>query len=152
MFICFLAFLIGVVCGLRAVLGLAAVSCSARLQHLHLEDTWLAFLGYAATPYVLAVMALGEIVNDKLPKTPSRTLPPSFIARVVTGSLAGAAIGASNHLLIPGLLVGALGSVIGTLGGARARAAAANLFGKDLPAALLEDAVGLGLALFVVLS
>ena len=152
MFVCFLAFLIGVVSGLRAFMGLAVVSCAARLQHLHLADTWLAFLGYVASPYILVVVALGELVNDKLPKTPSRTLPPSFIARIVTGSLAGAAIGASSQLLILGLLAGAVGSVVGTLGGARARAATAKLFGKDLPAALLEDAVGLAIALFVVLS
>jgi uncharacterized membrane protein len=44
-----LAFLIGVVAGLRALTPLAAVSCAARLVWLHLENTWLAFLGFAAT-------------------------------------------------------------------------------------------------------
>ena len=44
-----LAFLIGVVAGLRALTPLAAVSWAARLGWLHLENTWLAFLGFAAT-------------------------------------------------------------------------------------------------------
>ncbi len=91
-------------------------------------------------------MALGELVNDKLPKTPSRLIRPQFITRIVTGSLSGAAIGASHHLLVGGLLAGAIGSVAGTLIGARGRGLAAKAFGKDLPAALLEDVIGLGLA------
>src|SRR5438034_2251553 len=67
-----LAFLIGVVSGLRGLTGLAAVSWAASLGWLHLENTWLSFLGFAATPYILSALAIGELINDKLPKTPSR--------------------------------------------------------------------------------
>jgi uncharacterized membrane protein len=74
-----LALLIGVVAGLRALTPVAAVSWAARLGRLHLENTWLAFLGYAATPYILTVLALFELVNDKLPKTPSRRSPRSLL-------------------------------------------------------------------------
>src|ERR1700683_5328622 len=87
-----LALLIGVVAGLRALTPLAAVCWGARLGWLHLENTWLAFLGYAATPYIVSVLAIGELINDKLPKTPSRKEPPGFIARIVTGSLCGSAV------------------------------------------------------------
>ncbi|HEY1434389.1 MAG TPA: DUF4126 domain-containing protein, partial [Thermoanaerobaculia bacterium] len=41
-----LAFLIGVVAGLRVMTAPAAVSWAARLGWLHLEGTPLAFLGY----------------------------------------------------------------------------------------------------------
>src|SRR5450755_2426445 len=88
------AFLIGVIAGLRSLTAPAAVSWAARLGWLHLDGTPLAFLGYAATPYIFTVLALFELVNDKLPKTPSRTVPPQFIARVVMGGFSGAAIGA----------------------------------------------------------
>src|ERR1035441_9270827 len=91
-----LAFLIGVVAGLRALTPLAAVSWAARLGWLHLENTWLAFLGFAATPYIVSVLAIGELINDKLPKTPSRKAPPGFIARIVTGALCGGAVGAAR--------------------------------------------------------
>src|SRR5438034_7760762 len=67
-----LAFLIGVIAGLRAMTPPAAVSWAARLGWLHLENTWLAFLGFSATPYILTALAIGELINDKLPKTPGR--------------------------------------------------------------------------------
>ena len=76
-----LAFLIGVVSGLRALTAPAAVSWAARLGFLKLEGTPLAFMGYVATPYIFSLLAIGELINDKLPKTPSRKVPPQFIAR-----------------------------------------------------------------------
>jgi uncharacterized membrane protein len=45
-----LALLIGVVAGLRAMTAPAVVSWAAYLGRMHLEGTWLAFLGYAWTP------------------------------------------------------------------------------------------------------
>lgn len=150
--IIFLALLIGVVCGLRALMGLAILSWAARLHRIHLEGTVFAFMGYAATPYVLSAMALGELVNDKLPKTPSRLIPPQFITRVVTGGLCGAILGSTAHLLVAGLLAGLLGSVAGTFGGAKLRGFLAKSFGRDLPAALLEDVLGIVLAVVVVSS
>jgi uncharacterized membrane protein len=39
---------------------------------------------------------------------------------------------------------------VGTLGGSAVRGALAKAFGKDLPAALLEDAVAILGALFIV--
>ncbi len=150
MFILVLAFLIGIVAGLRALTAPAAVSWAAHLGLLPLQGTPLAWLGYAFTPYIFTVLALGELFNDKLPKTPSRTVPPQFITRVITGSLAGAAVGAASQSLILGLVAGAIGAVAGTLGGAAVRSKLAGIFGKDLPAALIEDAVAIILAIIVV--
>jgi uncharacterized membrane protein len=143
-----LAFLIGVVAGLRALTPLAAVSWAARLGWLHLDNTWLAFLGYAATPYIVSVLAIGELINDKLPKTPSRKAPPGFIARIVTGAMCGAALA----LAAPPLLVaGAIGAVVGTLGGYEFRSRLVKAIGgKDLPIALLEDAIAIGGAFLIV--
>jgi uncharacterized membrane protein len=56
----------------------------------------------------------------------------------------------SHGHLFMGLLSGIVGSILGTLAGAKARAAAARLFGRDLPAALLEDVVAIAL-LFLAL-
>src|SRR5258706_15959506 len=95
-----LAFLIGVVAGLRAMTAPAVVSWAARLGCLHLENTPLTYLGSAATPYIFSVLAIGELVNDKLPKTPSRKETGPFIARIVTGGLSGAAVGAASDALV----------------------------------------------------
>jgi uncharacterized membrane protein len=146
MFVLVNAFLLGIASGLRSLVGLAVVSWAARYGYLHLEHTWLAFLGYAFTPYILSLMAIGEMVNDKLPKTPSRLLPAPFITRIVTGALCGVALGLSTDHLVAGLLAGVVGSVAGTYGGAKARAFGAKLIGRDLPAALVEDLVALGIA------
>jgi uncharacterized membrane protein len=145
-----LAFLLGVVSGLRALTAPAAASWAAHAGLLHLQATPLAFLGYTFTPWIFTLLAIGEIINDKLPKTPSRTVPPQFIFRILSGAFVGAAIGASSHALAPGLVAGALGAVAGTLGGAFIRARLAASFGRDLPAALTEDAFAILLALVVV--
>ena len=145
-----LAFLIGIVAGLRAMTPVAAVAWAARLGWLKLEGTPLAFLGYAATPWIATLAAVGELINDKLPKTPSRKIPPAFIARILMGALCGAAIGATAGALPGGLIVGAIGAVVGTLGGAELRGRLARAAGKDLPIALLEDAIAIALAFWVV--
>jgi uncharacterized membrane protein len=138
-----LAFLIGVIAGLRSMTAPAAVSWAARLGGLHLENTWLAFFGFAATPYILSVLAIGELIADKLPKTPSRKSPPGFIGRIVTGGLSGAALGAGGSWMI-GLAAGVAGAIVGTLGGYEFRVRLVKATGgKDLPIALLEDAVAI---------
>src|ERR1700761_4214056 len=125
------AFLLGVGAGLRAVTAPAAVSWAARTGLLSLGGSWLAFLGFAWTPWILSVAALGEIINDKLPNTPSRTVPPQFITRVVSGGMCGAAIGISGGGMVGGLLLGALGAVAGTLGGAWLRGALVRAIGGE---------------------
>ena len=47
-------------------------------------------------------------------------------------------------------MAGAVGSVAGTLGGAKARGYTAKLFGRDFPAALLEDAAAIAIAVVAV--
>ena len=150
MFIVINAFLMGAVSGLRALIGLAAVSWAAHFGILPLSHTGLAFLGYAFTTYILRLMAIGELVNDKLPKTPSRLIPPQFIARIVASALRGLVIGLSGDGMIVGLVAGIIGAVAGTFGGAKARSLLARTFGRDLPVALLEDAVALGIATFAL--
>ena len=146
-----LALLIGIIAGLRAMTAPAAVSWAARLGWLKLAPTSLAFLGYAFTPWIFTALALGELVTDQLPTTPSRKVPVQFGTRILTGALSGGAIGASSGQFIAGLLAGAVGAAIGTLGGSAARSRLAASFGQDRPAALIEDAVAIGGA-FLIMS
>jgi uncharacterized membrane protein len=147
-----LAALIGVVAGLRAMTAPAAVSWAAHLGGLDLGGTWLALLGHSWTPWIASLLALGELVTDQLPSTPSRTVPPQFGARIVSGAVSGAAIAVSGGSLVGGLVAGALGAIIGTLGGRAFRARLAAAFGSDRPAAFTEDAVALGGALLIALA
>lgn len=145
-----LALLIGVVAGLRAMMAPAAVAFAARFGGLALTGTPLAFMGYTWTPWIFGIAALGELVTDQLPKTPSRKVPPQFVARIVMGGLSGGCIGGAHAMLISGIVAGMAGAVIGTLGGAAARAKMAAAFHSDRPAALIEDAVAIVLAVAVV--
>jgi len=146
-----LALLAGVVAGSRTFTALAAVSWAARLGHLDLTGSWLAFMGYVWTSWILTLLALVELVTDQLPSTPSRKTPPQFGARLVSGALSGATLGASGgSSWVVGLIAGVIGAAIGTYGGAEVRARMAKAFGRDLPAALIEDAGAIVLGLVIV--
>ncbi|HET6432997.1 DUF4126 domain-containing protein [Dyella sp.] len=138
------ASLLGIVAGLRTMTAPAAISWAARLGLVPLQGTPLAFLGSQATPWIFTAAALGELVVDQLPRTPSRKMPLPFGARIVSGGFCGAAIGLAGGELSIGLLAGALGAVLGTLGGAAARGALARALRSDRPAALIEDVVAIG--------
>jgi uncharacterized membrane protein len=145
------AFLLGVVAGLRAMTAPAVLSWAARLGWVHLENTWAAFLGYAAAPYILSILAIAELINDKLPKTPSRKAPPSFVIRILSGAFCGAALGAANQALLGGLIAGIVGVIVGTLGGYEFRSRLVRAIGgNDLPIALFEDVIAICLGFFAV--
>ena len=145
------AFAIGVVDGLRSMTAPAAVSWAARWKWLHLEQSGLAFLGSAATPYIFTVLALLELVADKLPQTPNRTQPASLFIRVVLGGLSGAALCASSHQsLLAGAVLGGLGGLAGGFGGYQFRRWLSQVLNAPLAAALLEDIIAIGLAFLIV--
>jgi uncharacterized membrane protein len=147
-----LPLLIGIIGGLRAMMAPAAISWAARLGWLDLAPTSLAFLGYAFTPWIFTVLAIGELITDQLPTTPSRTVPIQFGTRIIVGALTGAAIGAHGGALATGAIAGVIGAVIGTLGGRAVRGKLAAAFGQDRPAALIEDAVAIIGAWLIVAS
>jgi uncharacterized membrane protein len=138
-----LAFFIGVVAGLRTMTAPAAVAWAAHLGWLNLGESWLAFFQSAWTRWILTLLALGEFVADQLPSTPSRTVPVQFGARLVSGSMSGAAIGAAAGNWLGGLVAGFIGAIVGTLGGRAFRARLADAFGKDRPAAIIEDVIAI---------
>jgi uncharacterized membrane protein len=145
-----LALLAGIVAGSRTFTGPAAVSWAARLGYLNLDGSWLAFMGYAWTPWIFTLLAIVEMVGDQLPSTPSRKVPTQFGARIVGGALAGATIGVSAGSWIIGIIAGVIGVVIGTYGGAEIRGYMGKAFGRDTPAAFIEDAGAIILGLIVV--
>jgi uncharacterized membrane protein len=147
-----LALLIGIVAGLRAMTAPAAISFAAHCGLLDLGGRWLAFLGYRWTPWIFLVLAIAELVTDQLPSTPSRKVPVQFGTRMLAGAVTGGAIGIEAGSLWIGAVLGIIGAIIGTLGGAAARVRMAAAFGKDRPAAFIEDAVAIAGALSIVLA
>jgi len=145
-----LALLIGVIAGLRAMTAPAAIAWAAFLGWIDLSGTPLAFMGYRWTPWIFNLLAIGELITDQLPQTPSRKVPQQFIARILLGGLSGGAIGASGGLLAGGAIAGVIGAVIGTLGGAAGRAKLSQGFASDRPAAIIEDIIAIGGAFLIV--
>ena len=147
-----LALLAGILAGSRALTAPAAVSWAARLGSLNLDGSWLAFMGYAWTPWIFTLLAIVELVTDQLPSTPSRKVPMQLGARIISGALSGATIGVSGGSWIVGLIAGVIGAVIGTYGGTEIRSRMAESFGRDRPAAFIEDAGAIILGLIIVLA
>jgi uncharacterized membrane protein len=147
-----LALAIGVVAGLRSMTAPAAVSWAAQRGALDLAASRLAFLGYAWAAWTLTILALGELVVDQLPSTPSRTVPPAFAGRILSGAVCGAALGVGGGYWVGGAVAGAVGAVVGTLGGRALRARLAVSFGSDRPAAIVEDLVAIAGAVLIVIA
>jgi uncharacterized membrane protein len=147
-----LAFLIGVVAGLRSLTAPAVLAWGAHRGWLNLHGTPLSFMASSAAMVIFVSLAVLELIADQLPSTPSRTAPPGLIARIVTGGLGGAGIAAAGtQSLGVGALLGIAGALIGTFGGYQARTGLVKaLKVPDLVMATLEDVVAIGGGLFIV--
>lgn len=143
-----LALLIGVIAGLRALTAPAAVAWGGALGWIDLDGTWAQWVAHPITVTVLTILALGELVTDQLPSTPTRRVPIQFSTRLATGAFSGAVLATGTVLnptawvIVAAIGAALIGAVAGTLGGAegRKRLVAAN-GGHDLPVALVEDAI-----------
>ena len=146
-----LAFLIGVIAGLRAVTAPALVAWAANRHWLNLDNSPLAFMGSTAAVAVLTVLALGELVADKLPSTPNRTGLPGLIGRGVLGGLSGAGVAAAVAQSIAlGAVLGAAGGIAGAFAGYEMRTRLVRaLEVPDFVIALLEDAVAIAGGLLI---
>jgi uncharacterized membrane protein len=146
-----LAFTIGVVAGLRSFTAPAVVAWAAHLGWINLHGSSLSFMGSAWAVAVLSILALVELVADKLPNTPSRTAPVGLSARIVTGSLTGACLAvAGGATLWLGALAGAVGGIAGAFGGDHSRVGLVRaLRVPDFAIAIPEDLIAIGLGLFL---
>jgi uncharacterized membrane protein len=147
-----LAFLIGVLAGLRSLSAPAIVALAVREGWMNLHNTALSFMGSTAAVAIFALLALGELVADKLPSTPSRTAALGLGARIVTGGLCGACVAlAGSQALILGAVIGIAGGLAGTYGGYQARTALVRaLKVPDFVIAVIEDVIAIGGSLLIV--
>jgi uncharacterized membrane protein len=146
-----LALLVGFFVGLRSLTPPAVIAWAAHLGRLKLPGS-LAWIGTTPAVAIFTLLALMELVADKLPTTPNRTAPRGLIARIVMGGLAGACVAAAGT---PGALLGALlgvvGGLAGSFGGYQARTGLVKaLRAPDFAIAVLEDLLAIGGSLWVV--
>ncbi len=140
----FATFLLGIAAGLRSMAAPAAAVRAARSRNTGTDSPKSSSKLDAST--VFALLALAEMVADKLPFMPDRKSPSAFAWRVIVGGLSAAAATALEGWLPIAIIVGGAGAVAGTLGGSALRSRLARLFDRDFPAALLEDGLVLVLA------
>jgi uncharacterized membrane protein len=147
-----LAFAIGVIAGLRTFTAPAVVCWAAHLGWINLHGSKLAFLGSIITAVIVTLLAIFELVNDKLPKTPSRTTPGPLGARIVLGALSGAALAiAGAQAAWLGALLAIVGALVGAFGGYQVRhQIVTQLKVMDIVVALAEDLVAIGGGLLIV--
>jgi uncharacterized membrane protein len=147
-----LIFAIGMIAGLRALTAPAVVCWAAHLGWLNLQDSHLAWMGSTAAVAIFSILALAEIINDKLPATGSRLAPPSLVIRSITGALAGSGLAIAAHQSsLLGILVAIVGALAGSFIGYHARhQIVVGLKIPDFPIALVEDAIAIGCGLLVV--
>ena len=143
-------FAIGALSGLRALSPIAVICWLGLLHRLPLTG-WDSFAGSKVAAGLFSLGAVGELIGDKLPKTPSRLKQPGFSVRIVMGGLCGLLLAvAGSFSLIGGLLLGAIGAIAGSYLGYFARSRITGNFGlPDLPVALAEDVICIAGSFFV---
>lgn len=134
---------LGAISGLRSLSGPALLSRAAAKGNVSLEGTSLSFLGSPRLSKALLVLALGELIGDKLPMTPSRTALPPLLGRAASGGLVGAALFASDgRRATSGAALGSSAAVAAAFAGENLRALIGEKTGlPDAAVALAEDAV-----------
>jgi uncharacterized membrane protein len=133
--------------GLGAVAGLRTFSAPAllsrQMSRSDRNEGVTSILGSPNVTAVLGVLAVGEIVADKMPWMPNRTDPLGLIARAGSGALVGATIcRAKGRSTVAGALFGATAAIAAAFAGYHLRRAATRELGlPDAFVAVLEDTV-----------
>jgi uncharacterized membrane protein len=147
-----LSFLLGFVDGLRSMTPPAILVWAAHFGWLHFAGTKFAFVDHPLTLIIFTMLAIIELIADKLPKTPARTAPVGLIARMVLGCASGLALaaGAGRPPLLPGVIA-AIGASAGAFAGYRLRRTL--VLGAHIPdfvVAIIEDAIAIAGGFLIV--
>jgi len=143
---------LGLIAGMRCTsAGAIASHISRRTESKKDDNKYIKFMHSDGFNTALNVMVVGELIADKLPFVPARTMPAGLAARILSGGISSAAVSKTNGRNVA--LYAILGSAVAagaTYAFYHLRKAAGNKTGiADPLIALVEDAivVGVGLAL-----
>ncbi len=143
---------LGAMTGLRSMTPMAILCIFAYRRHLWLEGTWGFWAMHRTTLIVFLVLAVGELIGDKLPGIPNRTSPFPLIARIAFGGLVGAlaATGLQGSEM-EGALLGAISAALWTFLGFHLRHWLVTEKGfPGLAVALAEDGITIGLSVLAM--
>jgi uncharacterized membrane protein len=101
---------------------------------------------------LLVLLAVGELVADKLPFVPSRLEPGPLFGRMLCGGLAGAAVASDSRCSpVLGAVLGAGGAMLGAQAGFHTRVALGRATGIPDPVwGAAEDAAAITLGMGVL--
>jgi uncharacterized membrane protein len=135
--------LLGVVTGMRTFVPMAVLCWFAYRGNLPVDGTWAAWTGHLVTALIFSVLAVGEIVGDKLPKTPNRTNLLGMTGRIIVGGLMGAIVAtALDGSVFEGILLAVSGAFVGAHAGYLVRRELVVLLRwKDWHVAVFEDVI-----------
>ncbi len=144
--------LLGFVTGLRTMTPMAVLCWFAYRGDLPLDGTWAEWAGKLPAAIIFTVLAIGELVADKVPKTLRRIDPVPLAVRLFFGGLMGAMVAAGlNGSGLEGGMLGVLGALTGAFCGYYCRKEIVNrLQYEDWQVALLEDALAIGFTVFAM--
>jgi uncharacterized membrane protein len=136
---------LGFVTGLRSMTGLAGIARALAVPRSARRGTGARASGATAdrASKAAALLALGEMIADKLPGMPARTEPVPLLGRVAVGAYIGATLARNSGAV--GGIVGAATALLGSYCGKEMRE---RLSGRDRPTdvalGFLEDAIAVG--------
>jgi uncharacterized membrane protein len=143
---------LGMMTGLRTFTPITVACWFAYLGYLPVEGTWAGWTGKLATAVIFTLVALAELVGDKLPQMGNRTDAGPLVARLVFGGLVGAlaATGVEGSA-VEGIFLGAVGALLGAFGGYLARKFLVQWTERpDWNIAVIEDALAVVIAIFAL--
>lgn len=143
---------LGAMTGLRSMTPIALVCWFAFRGHMMVGGTWAQWAAKPVSVIIFAVLAVGELIGDKLPRTPNRTALFPLFARVCFGGLVGALAATGLHgSAIEGILLGTISAVAGTFVGFYFRRELVVDRGfPDLGVAMVEDVLAIGLSVLAL--
>jgi uncharacterized membrane protein len=146
-----LTFLLGLIDGLRSLTPPALVCWAAYLGWLNFAGTRLSFINHRSTLIVFTLLAVAELVADKLRNAPARTAPVGLIARILLGGACGLAV-ATSAVMSPSFLVllAAIGAVVGAFVGYHSRRFIVSKHVPDFAAAVAEDVIAIASGLLIL--
>lgn len=149
------SFGLGVIIGMRALMGPALLSRKlARTIPVSEPQRPVHYFIQPPVPTTLAVLAATEIITDKLPGIPNRTVPFQFGGRLLSGGSCGAVLSeVEGESVLAGSIAGGVGAAVGTIATFHLRQWLTHTAGlPDSVVALAEDMLCVGAGWAIVNS
>ena len=135
--------MVGAVAGMRSLSAPALVSHIGSTGGLPAEHSAFSIFTLPAASTVVKILAVGELIVDKMPFAPKRTIPAAVVTRAIAGAVCGAAICSSKkRSVFWGAVFGAAAAIGTTYAAYELRKRIKNdLHIPDTFVALAEDAL-----------